>query len=86
MEVSRMTTEEMIETIIDEGVRAYIKNYRNCLEGRILSRHEIVTKYGINFTCWKEYTVYKVAEYIKEIVPTIILEVEIDGNNYNLIY
>lgn len=79
-----MTTEDMIETVIEDGVRAYRKNYRNCPEGIRLQMHQPVERYGVTFTCWREYTVYKMAQYILEECPGIEAEVVLDGNNSSL--
>lgn len=76
-----MTTEEMIEKIIDGGVKAYKKNSKGCKEWDMLNRHETVTIDGVNFNYWREYGVYKTAEYIKDLVPDCQIEVVLDGNN-----
>ena len=77
-----MTTEDIIERFIDEGLHAYKKNYRHkSLYARRLDRHEPIEIDGYEFSCWREYVVYKMAQYIKEIVPDSELEVDLDGNN-----
>ena len=76
-----MTTEELIETYIQQGMCAYKKLNRNSPEGRKLERHEAVTIEGIEFSCWREYAVYKVAECIHDALPDVKLEVELDGNS-----
>lgn len=76
-----MTTEEMIETVIEEGVKAYRRNYRNCPEGIRLTMKQPVVRYGITFNCWREYAVYKMGQYLKEICPTVDIEITLDGNN-----
>ena len=76
-----MKTEEMIEMIIENGVKAYKKNSKGCKEFDMLNRHETVTIDGIDFNYWREYGVYKTAEYLKEKLPDSIINVNLDGNN-----
>lgn len=76
-----MTTEDLLEALISSGVKAYKKLNKNTPEGRKLNRHESVTIEGVEFTCWREYAVYKTAEYIAEIIPPEQVEVTLDGNN-----
>lgn len=76
-----MTTEDLLEALISSGVKAYKKLNKNTPEGRKLNRHESVTIEGVEFTCWREYAVYKTAEYISEIIPPEQVEVTLDGNN-----
>ena len=80
-----MTTEDMVERFIDEGIRAYKKNYRDrSLYARKLDRHEPIEIDGNEFTCWREYVCYKMAQYIMEILPTCNISVDLDGNNTQL--
>lgn len=76
-----MTTEDLLEELISAGVKAYKKLNKNTTEGRKLNRHESVIIEGMEFTCWKEYSIYKTAEYISKIIPPEQVEVTIDGNN-----
>lgn len=76
-----MTTEDLLEELISSGVRAYKKLNRNTKEGRKLSRHESVIIEGQEFTSWREYAVFKSAEYIADIIPPEQVEVTLDGNN-----
>ena len=79
-----MTTEEMIEQYISEGVKAYKKLNRNTPEGRKLDRKEPVNIEGIEFSCWREYATYKVAECIHETLPTVKIDVDtytLEGSN-----
>ena len=71
----------MIEEFISMGVKAYKKNSRGSLEARKLDRHELVILQGQKFTCWREYTIFKMAEYICEIIPQSKVEVTLDGND-----
>ena len=56
-----MTTEDLLEALISSGVKAYKKLNKNTPEGRKLNRHESVAIEGVEFTCWREYAVYKTA-------------------------
>ena len=76
-----MTTEDMIERLIELSYPAYKKNSRGCIEARKLDRKEPVVIDGIEFSCWKEYICYKVCEYIKSKIPEAELELELDGND-----
>lgn len=76
-----MTTEEMIEVVIEDGVKAYRNNYRNTLTGRRLSRHEPVILEDIEFNYWREYAVYKTGKYLQEMCPTVLIDIGLDGNN-----
>lgn len=77
-----MTTEDMIERFIDEGIRAYKKNYRSrSLYARKLDRHEPITIDGNEFTCWREYVCYKTAQHIMGILPFCDVAVDLDGND-----
>lgn len=79
-------TEHLIETLIEQGVKAYKKKHRGRLFGRRLDRHEPVKVEGVEqeFRYWKEMAVYFAGEYIKEHLPQAIVNVHIDGNNSNL--
>lgn len=76
-----MTTEDLLEGLISSGVKAYKKLNKNTSEGRKLNRHESVIIEGVEFTCWREYAVYKTAEYLSEVIPPKQVEVMLDGNN-----
>jgi len=77
-----MTTEDLIEALIVEGIRAYKKLNRNTPEGRKLTRKEAVKiDNDVEFSCWREYAVYKVAEYLRDLLPDIPIEVTLDGND-----
>ena len=76
-----MTTEDILEVLIQEGMKAYKKLNRNTPTGRKLSRKEPVEIEGITFSCWREYAVYKTAEYLKDLMPAVSLTVELDGND-----
>ena len=76
-----MTTEDLIEELISSGAKAYKKLNKNTPEGRKLDRHESVAIEGVEFTCWREYAVYKTAEYISEVIPPKQIEVTLDGND-----
>lgn len=76
-----MTTEELIEKIIDVSYPIYKKHSRGSIEALKLDRKEEVIIDGITFTCWREYICYKVSEYLKEKCPEAHVELELDGNN-----
>lgn len=79
-----MTTEELLEKLIDQGIRAYKKNNRSKLWGRKLDRHETVTIDGMDFSCWKELAVYYAGDCIMDNLPNANVEVTLDGNNSTL--
>ena len=76
-----MTTEEMIEEIIQVSYPFYKRHSRGCIEALKLDRKEEVEIDGTVFSCWREYVCYKVAEYIKEKCPGCDLVLELNGNN-----
>lgn len=76
-----MTTDEMIEDIIQQSMSAYKKNSKGCTEFNKLNRHESVFIEGIEFNFWREYAVYRVAQYIKDKIPNCNLSVELQGND-----
>lgn len=79
-----MTTEDMIENIIQLSLRAYKKNSRGCREAELLDQHKEVVIDGISFSYWREYAVYKVCEYLKEKCPEAEVECFLDGNNSSI--
>ena len=79
-----MSTEDMIEILIENGVKAYKKNSKKSKEFNRLNRHESVIIDGINFNYWREYGVYKAAEFLKENCPQASIVVNLDGNNSSL--
>lgn len=77
-----MTTEELVETFLDEGRRAFIRHTaKKSPEIRKLLRHEVVVMNGVEFGCLQELVVYKTAEYFRQILPKCDMTVELDGNN-----
>jgi len=74
----------MIERFIDEGVKAYKRNSGNCLEATALNRHEPIVKEGHEFRYWREWAVYKMGQYITEIIPGAKVDVWMDGNDSSL--
>lgn len=79
-----MDIESMIERFIDLGIKAYKKKYRKKLLGRKLDRHETIKLDGVKISCWKELAVYKMAQYIMEIIPGIDISYSLEGNNSNI--
>lgn len=78
-----MTTEDMIKQIYEYSYKAY-KYSRKCPEGIKLDRKEPVEIDGQIFTCWKEYVMFRVAQYLQDKVPYATVEVSLDGNNSNI--
>jgi len=76
-----MTTEDMIEKLIELSYTAYKKNSRGCVESRRLDRKQPVEIDGYTFSCWREYICYKVCEYIKLKIPEAVVDLELDGND-----
>lgn len=79
-----MELDDLIELFIQYGIKAYKKMYRSYLEGRALDRHETVIIHDVEFNYWRELSVYKMAEYLQELTPTLKVEVNLDGNNSNM--
>lgn len=79
------TTEDMVEAFIDVGTWAYKKLNRGTYEGNCLERHIPVKIDGdITFSCWREYTIYKFANLVRETVPDAQVEVTFDGNDSSI--
>ena len=76
-----MTTEELVEEIIDLSYPFYKRNSRGCVEALKLDRKEPVDIDGIVFTCWREYVCFKVAEYLRDKCPEAHIELELNGND-----
>ena len=76
-----MTTEEMLEEVIQLSQKAYKKNSKGSREWLKLQRHEDVIIDGVTFNYWREYAVYKVCEYLKEKCPNSNVECFLEGNN-----
>ena len=76
-----MTTNDLIDTFINEAVWSLKKLHRNQKEGRMLDRHQPVEIDGYTYTCWKEFAVHATAEHIMEILPDADVKVILDGNN-----
>lgn len=77
-------TAELIDYIVDQGMKAFKKLHGNCEEGRKLSRHEPVEMDGFVFTYWREFVVYKMAQYIQEMCPSAEVEIDLCGNDTSL--
>lgn len=75
-----MTTEDLIERFIDEGIRAYKRNWDNTIEKTRVNMHLPITFCGQEFCYWREIAVYKVGEQINDFVPSARVDVYIDGN------
>lgn len=79
-----MTTEEMIEEIIEYVYPIYKKHSKGCIEALKLDRKEEVEIDGTVFSCWREYVCFKVAEYIKEKCPEAHVDLELNGNQTSI--
>lgn len=76
----RRTLEELISLFIDYGTKAYKKMY-NGEDARKLTRHEPVEINGVEFTCWREFSTYKMAEHIADKFRGIQPHVYLNGND-----
>lgn len=76
-----MTTEDLIEQLIDLSYHKYKKLSRGCKEYDMLNRKQPVVINDIEFSCWREYACYKVCEYIKSKIPEAELDLELNGND-----
>lgn len=76
-----MTTEDMIEVLIENGVKSYKKLNKNTKEAIFLNQHREVEIERIKFSYWREYATYKTGEQLQEILPYAEVQVELDGNN-----
>lgn len=78
-----MTTEDLIEEVIELSVEAYKKTSKGCEKWRKLNRHETVIINGISFNYWREYGIYKVCEWLHE--QGVQIECTLDGNDSSII-
>ena len=78
-----MTTESMLEELIQMSMKAYKKNSKGCDEWNKLNRHETVMIDNIPFNYWREYAVYKVSEWLND--KGIKVECNLDGNNSSIV-
>lgn len=76
-----MTTEEMIETLIQDAIKVYKHRYSKTWVGRQLQRHNPVKLDGIEFSYWREWAIYKTGQYLRELCPELSVDVELDGND-----
>lgn len=67
-----LSNEDIIERIIEKGEWAYKKLNRSTPEGRKLTKYiptKIKGEEDIEFSCWREYAVYKMGEQLKDYIP-----------------
>ena len=76
-----MSTEEMVERLIELCYPLYKNNSRGCREALYLDRKIPIDIEGITYSCWREYVCYKVAEYIKEKCGDVDVVVLFNGND-----
>ena len=75
-----LTTEELIEIFIDEGVRAYRMNWRGTeYHSRLMMKLPIQWN-GETISCFRELAVYMMGDWLHELVPDATVEVWLDGN------
>ena len=79
-----METSDLIEQLIELGYQSYKRQNKNTIEWQKLQRHEPVIIEGQEFTCWREYVVYRTCEYIKDELPEAEVVCNLDGNNSNI--
>lgn len=79
-----MTTEDLVEELIQNGLKAYKKLNKNTREANFLNRQEEVEIENIKFSCWREYAVYKTGEQLQEILPNAKVVVTLDKNNSSI--
>lgn len=79
-----MTTEDLVESFIQMGYRCYKIAYKEHELYEKLSRHIPIEIEGISFTYFREFVCYKMAKYIKSVIPDAKIEVNLDGNNSNI--
>ena len=75
-----MTVEDLLETFYEEGLRAFKKRRNNSSQARKLDRHESIPIGETTVSCWREFVMMKVAEYIQELLPDADVRVILDGN------
>lgn len=80
-----MTTADLIEEFIQVGMKAYKKNSKGSVEASRLDRHQPIVIDNVEFTCWREWTCYKMCEYLKDTIPDMYVECNLDGNDSNIV-
>lgn len=76
-----MTTEDLIEELLQAGYKAYKKNADKSPAAQRLRRHEPIEIDGYTFTYFREYVCYRAVQYIKEICPEVDIELILNGND-----
>ena len=78
-----MSVEELVEKLMDVGMKAYKSNRKTSSDARKLDRHEPIDlpSDGVTVTCWKEFVAYKMADWVQEVVPEATVTVELKGND-----
>lgn len=69
----------LLDDFIVLGVRAYKRLLRSELLGRRLDRKEPVEVDGHIITGWSEYTVYRLAQWVQDVIPAADVQVSLDG-------
>lgn len=76
-----MSTEDMLEDITEKVIHAYKRKSHDSVIGQRLNRHEPIVLDGVEMSYWREYAVYQMAKFVKDLDEGIEVEVFLDGNN-----
>lgn len=76
--------ENLIEDYLDIMVKAYRKLCGNTPEGLALTQKRPVTIKGYEFSCWREFVAFEVANFLQEHTKAIVT-VELCGNDTSII-
>lgn len=69
----------LLDDFITLGVKAYKRLLRSELLGRRLDRKEPVDVDGHVLTGWFEYTVYRLAQWVQDVLPDADVQANLDG-------
>lgn len=81
MELLERSLEELISAFIDMGTKSYKKIYASDPMSSKLTRHEPVVIDGHEFSYWREFSTYKMAQYLSDKFPGLKTDVYLDGND-----
>lgn len=79
-----MNTSELIEKFIQAGIKSYKIILRGTEKYDRINRHQTVEVEGQEICYWREYAVYTMALYLKELLPNVELECTLDGNDSSI--
>lgn len=80
-----MTTNEMTEMLSDEIIKVFKRDLKKSERCRRLQRHETITVDGTEVHSWKELSLLKISEFMREVLPNADIELVIDGNNSQIV-